>query len=125
MALRKCPRCELNYIKEDEKYCNVCRRNMKFEPDDADDMNLCLECGENPPLKGKDLCAYCYNEKRRREKLEKLMEKPASIEIDVEQLDEIDVDLPTDIPSEDLEDIHQEFGDMEEDEEERELESVE
>ena len=29
MALRKCPRCELNYIKDDEKYCNVCRREMK------------------------------------------------------------------------------------------------
>lgn len=29
MALRKCPRCELNYIKDDEKYCNVYRREMK------------------------------------------------------------------------------------------------
>ena len=37
MALRKCPRCELNYIKDDEKYCNVCRREMKggdSEPED-------------------------------------------------------------------------------------------
>ena len=38
MALRKCPRCELNYIKDDEKYCNVCRREMKggdSEPEDS------------------------------------------------------------------------------------------
>ena len=47
MALRKCPRCELNYIKDDEKYCNVCRREMKggdSEPEDS--IVMCSECGE-------------------------------------------------------------------------------
>ncbi len=26
MGLRKCPRCELNYIRDDEKLCDVCSR---------------------------------------------------------------------------------------------------
>ena len=29
MNLIKCPRCDLNYIREDEKYCKVCLREMK------------------------------------------------------------------------------------------------
>ena len=29
MALRKCPRCELNYIQENEKLCKVCLRELK------------------------------------------------------------------------------------------------
>ena len=31
MGLRKCPRCELNYIRDDEQLCNVCKRHMKGE----------------------------------------------------------------------------------------------
>ena len=40
MKLVKCPRCDLNYIREDEKYCKVCLREMKGEPTN-DDMELC------------------------------------------------------------------------------------
>ena len=29
MNLVKCPRCDLNYIREDEKYCKVCLQEMK------------------------------------------------------------------------------------------------
>ena len=32
MKLVKCPRCDLNYIQETEKYCKVCLREMKGEP---------------------------------------------------------------------------------------------
>ena len=34
MGLRKCPRCELNYIRDDEQLCNVCKRHMKGGADD-------------------------------------------------------------------------------------------
>lgn len=27
---KKCPRCELNYILEDEDYCPVCKAEMKM-----------------------------------------------------------------------------------------------
>lgn len=112
MGLHKCPRCELNYIRDDEKYCNVCRRQMKGESDDAEEMqNLCLECGENPAVAGQELCGYCLSERRRREKMEKLMDQPTQIAMDMTQLDEIDVPLSSDIPSEDLQEMHKEFGD--------------
>ena len=29
MALHKCPKCELNYIREGEDFCEVCKREMK------------------------------------------------------------------------------------------------
>ena len=129
MALRKCPRCELNYIKEDEQFCNVCRRGMNMKAvKEEPEQNTCIDCGENVALKGKELCAYCFGEQRRREKLAKLMDKPAQMIInmddmddmdDMDRLDEVDeVEIPTDIPSEELEDINEEFGDDEEENEE-------
>ena len=36
MGLRKCPRCELNYIRDDEQLCNVCKRHMKGEVETDD-----------------------------------------------------------------------------------------
>ncbi|HOF93942.1 MAG TPA: hypothetical protein PKX46_04905 [Clostridia bacterium] len=128
MGLRKCPRCELNYIREDEKFCNVCRREITGETDEAEEtQNLCQECGENLAAPGQELCTYCLNERRRRQKLQSLIAHPPKIEVDMTQLDEIDVPLPNDIPSDDLQDIHKEFGDdsQEEDEEDDESESEE
>ena len=112
--LRKCPRCELNYIRDDEKYCNVCRRDMKGEVDTDDLQTICIECGENLAAPGKELCTYCLRERQRREKLEKLMERPSADELtdmDVDQLDEIDMPISADIPTEELQEIHREFGD--------------
>ncbi|MDL2217862.1 hypothetical protein LJC27_04315 [Christensenellaceae bacterium OttesenSCG-928-M15] len=115
MALRKCPKCELNYIRDEETYCNVCKRDMKGGVDEAEE-HICAECGENKALSGQDFCAYCLTDKKRREKLEKLMEKPSLLEMDMEQLDEIEVvPLENDIPEEDLNDIQEEFGDGKED----------
>ena len=51
MKLVKCPRCDLNYIREDEKYCKVCLREMKGEPTN-DDMELCSVCNAAPALPG-------------------------------------------------------------------------
>ena len=31
MGFIKCPRCELNYIREEEQYCPVCKREMRGE----------------------------------------------------------------------------------------------
>lgn len=64
MGLKKCPRCELNYIKDDEKLCNVCKRSAKLS-DESEEETLCIECGEHPALKGKELCAECYRESLR------------------------------------------------------------
>ena len=61
MGFIKCPRCELNYIKEEEQYCSVCKREMKGEVHE-DPFELCSICNENPVMPGKDVCPMCYKE---------------------------------------------------------------
>ena len=61
MNLMKCPRCELNYIQETEKYCKVCFREMKGEPI-QEEMELCSICNAAPALPGKDVCLSCQKE---------------------------------------------------------------
>ena len=55
MGFIKCPRCELNYIREEEQYCPVCKREMKGESHN-DPFELCSICNENPVMPGKDVC---------------------------------------------------------------------
>ena len=40
MGYRKCPRCELNYIRDGEKLCGVCKNAVltSCEPDEDDDL---------------------------------------------------------------------------------------
>ncbi len=61
MNLVKCPRCDLNYIREDEKYCKVCLQEMKGESR-GDEIELCSICNEEPALPGKDICLFCLKE---------------------------------------------------------------
>ena len=61
MNLVKCPRCDLNYIREDEKYCKVCLREMKGEGA-SEEVELCSICNEAPALPGKDVCLFCLRE---------------------------------------------------------------
>ena len=61
MFLEKCPRCDLNYIMDGEKYCKVCQREMKGEPV-KEELELCSVCNEAPALPGKDVCLFCLKE---------------------------------------------------------------
>ena len=61
MNLVKCPRCDLNYIREDEKYCKICLQEMKGESR-SDEIELCSICNEEPALPGKDVCLFCLRE---------------------------------------------------------------
>ena len=61
MQLIKCPRCDLNYIREDEKYCKVCLQEMKGESR-SEEIELCSICNEEPCLPGKDVCLFCLRE---------------------------------------------------------------
>ena len=70
MGYKKCPRCELNYIRDDQQLCDVCSRKRKASDDD-NEVLMCIECGENPAMKGKELCAACYKESLRQERLGK------------------------------------------------------
>lgn len=118
MALRKCPRCELNYIREGEKYCEVCRREMKGESEPEETDQICTECGERPAVKGSDLCAICLREARRQEKLAEAAEEiqapdQINMPISTAALDEIEVPLPdeSEIPEGELDEIDKELGD--------------
>ena len=120
MGLRKCPRCELNYIRDDEKYCNVCKREMKGEADADDGVILCVECGENPAVKGSELCAACLREARRQEKLSNLagdIRDRSELSLTGVALDDMEVPLPADgeIPENELDEIDKELGDADED----------
>ena len=67
----KCPRCELNYIQKKDKYCDVCKSEMKagslreseleeFEMEEG--MEICPICKVNYLSVGEQMCATCLEE---------------------------------------------------------------
>lgn len=74
MALKKCPRCELNYCRKNEEYCDVClrelsRTNKNVENEENDEIIMCFECGEKPAAPGHDLCIDCLKEQKHQQEL--------------------------------------------------------
>ncbi|MBQ8160601.1 MAG: hypothetical protein IJ083_07585 [Clostridia bacterium] len=61
MKLVLCPRCELNYMAETDKYCKVCMQEM-YGMGQKDEVELCSICNENPVIPGKDVCLMCLKE---------------------------------------------------------------
>ena len=70
---KKCPRCDLNYIREEEEYCAVCNAELKKGPqlvfaiDDDEDMEvesmeLCPRCHQNYIKPGENMCKKCAEE---------------------------------------------------------------
>lgn len=115
MALKKCPRCELNYIQAEESYCNVCKRDIKGEADVEETVTICIECGENETVKGSEYCSACLREAMRQEKLaEASTDEEDAVEIDLDSVELDDMDIPVsrddDIPETELEEIESEFG---------------
>ena len=58
MAIIKCPRCDINFIREEEGYCSICKREMRGEMPKDDAVEMCIECGEHPAVPGEELCAF-------------------------------------------------------------------
>ena len=72
----KCPRCELNYIKRGEEYCDVCKAELKKGPqlvfaiDDEEEqeaLDLCPICHQNYLKDGETMCESCARERERQE----------------------------------------------------------
>lgn len=106
MGFIKCPRCELNYIREEEQYCSVCKREMKGEAHD-DPFELCSICNENPVMPGKDVCLMCYKEMSQQQGIpvdtdDDVQTPDVSLDMeDVSEMEEIELDaMPEDIPNE-------------------------
>ena len=132
MGFIKCPRCELNYIREEEQYCSVCKREMKGEVHD-DPFELCSICNENPVMPGKDVCLMCYKEMNQQQGLhDASVEEPETPDVnldmeDVSEMQEIELDaLPDDIPEEigeqiSLEEEQSKEAEMDDDEDEEDI----
>ena len=113
MKLVKCPRCELNYITENEKYCKVCLREMKGDAT-KDEIELCSVCNEAPALPGRDVCLFCLKEMNGgdnraddSQESEEHVDSASIVAMDsVSTMDEIIPEIDEDIPS-------QEYGEIE------------
>ncbi len=113
MTLVKCPRCDLNYITDGQKYCKVCMRELKGE-NRSDEVELCSICNEEPALPGKDVCLFCLKELNKSNSNEDDTDETENVDAsnigdmdDVSSMDEI-------IPEEDDELIPgQEYGEIE------------
>ena len=115
MGYKKCPRCELNYIRDDQQLCDVCSRKRKASDDD-NEVLMCIECGENPAMKGKELCAACYKESLRQERLGKQHKTIAALD-EMDNSDMEDVGVPLDeaeIPETEIPELDSSFDDDDE-----------
>ena len=67
----RCPRCELNYINKDDKFCSVCKKEMEAaynRDDDLDmdlslDLDICPVCKTNYISEDEVMCASCQKER--------------------------------------------------------------
>jgi hypothetical protein len=129
MQLVKCPRCDLNYIREDEKYCKVCLRELKGEKN-ADEVELCSICNEEPALPGRDVCLFCLKEMNKSNSLPEDQEEGTAEPVDTNSIGDMDsvsgmdeiipeVEDDSDIPSQEFGEIENELSleDVREDEE--------
>lgn len=91
MALRKCPICELNYLRGNETICHVCSKAKK-RVDEVEEELICIECGENPAVSGRELCRECLLEQKRQADLELLADKIRQDEMDEPLEEEIDLE---------------------------------
>lgn len=117
MALEKCPRCELNYVKPGEKYCTICMRDMKGVWDASNHLEICPICGENPVLPGMELCTRCIQDHRSLALEKPDAEEPESFLGDdtIVAMDELVPDLDDhDAPADEIEEIKRVFEDDEE-----------
>ncbi len=129
MQLIKCPRCDLNYIREDEKYCKVCLRELKGEKN-AEEVELCSICNEEPALPGRDVCIFCLKEMNKSNSLPEEQEEENAEPVDTSSIGDMDsvsgmdeiipeVEEDSDIPSQEFGEIENELSleDVREDEE--------
>ncbi len=76
MAYKKCPRCDINWIKDDEELCEVCKAELGIESkitlldDDLAEKalgaKLCPICGINYIDESEDMCENCRADKSSR-----------------------------------------------------------
>ncbi|NLM85235.1 MAG: hypothetical protein GX171_00880 [Clostridiales bacterium] len=102
MTLVKCPRCELNYLRNNESICKICHREL-YGNQPIEEVETCSTCNEAPALPGKDVCLYCLREMNKQKGVKEELEEPVEIGLDpVSGMEEM---IP-DIANEDDPDFH-------------------
>ena len=115
MKLVKCPRCELNYIQENEKLCKVCLREMKGSQVE-DEMEMCSVCNAAPALPGRDVCLSCLKEMNSEGSDESIEERQTVVDESkigiksVSTMDEIIPQIHEDMPEGEFSDMEQELS---------------
>ncbi len=112
MRLIKCPRCELNYISEDEGYCKICKREMKGESY-REETELCTVCNERPVMPGKDVCYFCYKEIQPDESSTDESESAVSVDVGIDPVSSMDEMIPeeeNDIPEGEYKEIESDLS---------------
>ncbi len=109
MKLVLCPRCELNYMMENEQYCKVCQSEL-HGTGAAEEVELCSVCNEAPALPGRDVCLFCLKEMNQNTEDEDAQDQEETVDSStigsmdsVAQMDEI---LP------EMEEDNQVYGEM-------------
>ena len=115
MNLVKCPRCDLNYILDTEKYCKVCLREMKGSHVE-DELEMCSVCNEAPALPGHDVCLSCLKEMGSSNSDQDIEENVAEVDESaiglnsVSNMDEIIPQITEEIPESEFGDIANELS---------------
>ena len=112
MSVIKCPRCEINFIREEDGYCLICKREIKGEAPKEELPDMCIECGEHPAAKGEDLCIFCIKERDLSNKLAASITRDDIEDVSTDAIDMEDIEVTPqteDIPGEELEKIHKEL----------------
>lgn len=66
MKYNRCSRCELNYVREDERYCEICKREMSGKYGEVEvhiEDNICPYCEKNKLELDEEMCSFCKNKK--------------------------------------------------------------
>jgi RNA polymerase subunit RPABC4/transcription elongation factor Spt4 len=67
MKYLRCLRCELNYVKEGEQLCSLCKQEISGKYGDYESVNIdediCPYCEKNKLDYHEDICKACKNKK--------------------------------------------------------------
>ncbi|MBE0601804.1 MAG: hypothetical protein IH607_08440 [Firmicutes bacterium] len=109
--MKRCPRCELNYIADDEKLCKVCIREIKGGQK-QDEIEPCSICNAAPALPGKDICLGCYKELNNHQLSERKRSASVDEEIELSSASTMDEIIPNVKEEMDEADFDEEDGDL-------------
>ena len=110
MVFIKCPKCELNYMDENDKECKVCYREI-HGTDMPEENELCTVCNEAPVMSGKDVCSFCFKELSSEKAVSEDIEHISVEDDSVSTMDEIVPDISDgDIPEPELREIDKDLS---------------